>query len=215
MKEIWLIFTRHEEIGLVSAPALLGFLDWYQPDTIFLELPPSLFNAFYSLCNPRSNLESRAVIPYRAQHPTVNLVPVDIGLSEDFERDSNEFIKQLAAESHALRQLLDEMTCNEREQGFPYLNSEESSQRWAKFYVMVETIAATSVDPVLAERLESWISTHECRDQAMLHNIRQYCREHTFDRAVFLVGAAHSRSVIEKVTPPVSGDPDGIQWRLQ
>lgn len=214
MQTIWVVFTIHEEMGFASAPSLFNFLDWYQPDVIFLELPPSAFNAFYGLCNPRSNLESRAVIPYRQQRPTVKLVPVDLVVPENFERESKAFIERLAAESPDLCQLLDEKNSDERELGFPYLNSAESSQRWARIYAVMEATIYQLQDPELTEHFESWNRTHEHRDQVMLDNIRQYCREHTFDKAVFLVGAAHSRSIIEKVKPPDGGDPDGIQWHV-
>lgn len=215
MKNIWLVFTIHKELGFSNAPSLLKFLNEYQPDVIFLELPHHAFNGFYGLCNPRSNLESMAVRQYREKHPTVKLEPVDIAVAEDFERDKEELFERLAAESAELSHLLDEMTRDERERGLPYLNSEGCSQRWAKIYAVMETTVDILKDPALTECFESWTSTHEHRDQAMISNIRQYCRKHAFERGVFLVGAAHRRAIIEKSKSPDGDDPDDIKWSWQ
>lgn len=215
MKNIWLVFTIHKELGCSNAPSLLKFLNEYMPEVIFLELPHHAFNGFYGLCNPRSNLESMAVRQYREKHPTVKLEPVDIAVAEDFERDKEELFERLAAESAELCQLLDEKTRDERERGLSYLNSEECSQRWAKIYAVMATTLDILKDPALTKRFESWTSTHEHRDRAMISNIRQYCRNHAFERGVFLVGAAHRRAIIGQSKSPDGDDPDSIKWSWQ
>ena len=62
-------------------------------------------------------------------------------------------------------------------------------------------------DPRLFVIYESWKESNDLREKAMMENIRKYCEENTFDKGVFLVGAAHRQAVID-----LSREQSGIQW---
>ena len=44
-----------------------------------------------------------------------------------------------------------------------------------------------------------WNNIHNQREVEMLKNIHVYSTKHSFSNAVFLVGSAHSHSIIKKV----------------
>lgn len=215
MKNIFLVFTRHKECGYANASSLLEFLERYQPEVIFLELPRYAFNWYYGLFFTRTNLESTAVRQYRDKNPTVSLEPVDIPVPEDFERDKEELFETIAAVSPEFRKLLDENTRDECEKGLPYLNSDDCSQRWKEIYAVAKATLETLSVPALTTRFSVWTSTHERRDQAMMYNIRQYCRDHVFERGVLLVGAAHRQPIIDKAKAPAVSESEDIAWQWQ
>lgn len=126
--------------------------------------------------------------------------------------DDGEWFEWIADVNPKLRRLLDDNKRDQEERGFPYLNSDLCSQRWADIYAAMQDTVDTLKDPVLSERFESWNNTHECRDHAMISNIRQYCRERDLERGVFLVGAAHRRSIIEKLRKEDVDDSDHMEW---
>ena len=73
----------------------------------------------------------------------------------------------------------------------------------------MSTINWMNGDPRLVEIYESWKETNDRREKAMMENIQRYSRENTFDKGVFLVGAAHKRAIID-----LSREQSGIQWDL-
>jgi hypothetical protein len=86
-----------------------------------------------------------------------------------------------------------------RDFGFVYLNSEDCGELWARVYEdMVSAIKWMNDEPRPVEIYESWKKTNDLPENAMMENIQKYCKENTFDKGVFLVGAAHRRPVIEK-----------------
>lgn len=214
MTEIFLVFTTHKERGYANASSLLEFLTCYQPDVIFLELPRYAFDWYYGLFYTRSSLESIAVRQYREKYTHVKLEPVDLAVPENFERGKEELFEGIGAASSDFGRLIDENTRDEREQGFLYLNSERCSQRWAEIYAVGAATLQAIDNPELTERFQSWIDTHERRDQAMIENIRWYCRDHCFEKGVFLMGAAHRQSIIDKAKAQVENNPTDITWRV-
>jgi hypothetical protein len=45
-----------------------------------------------------------------------------------------------------------------------------------------------------------------------MENIQKYCKEHAFDKGVFLVGAAHRRAIIDIAREQTRLDSTTIQW---
>jgi hypothetical protein len=99
-----------------------------------------------------------------------------------------------------------------REYGFAYLNSERCGDLLSDAYKeMVSTIGRIG-DPRLVEIYESWKKTNEIREKAMIENIQKYCGENTFDKGVFLVGAAHRQAIIDIAREQTRVDSNRIEW---
>src|SRR5438046_10345775 len=82
MKRVSVVFTEHEENGLVNASGLLAILERITPEVIFLECPPAAFDNY--LNGTHAKLEPAAVNRYRAIH-SVELIPVELPTpDEDF-----------------------------------------------------------------------------------------------------------------------------------
>jgi hypothetical protein len=69
-------------------------------------------------------------------------------------------------------------------------------------------------DPRLRQIYDSWSETHDRRERAMLENINRYCGSRALSHGVFLVGAAHTRAVLQKVREQRGVGAPGVLWEL-
>jgi hypothetical protein len=213
MNCVSLVCTVHEEQGLANVSELRAILERIRPEVIFLEVPPAAFDDYYEICNQR-NLESNAVRQYRESHQ-VELVPVDLPTPErEFFEDHEYFCIRIRQTSPEYRQLISWDRVHVRAYGFAYLNSDHCGKLWSDVYKeMLSTIKRIG-DSRLVEIYESWKKTIDLREKEMMENIQKYCRENTFDRSVFLVGAAHRQRIIDKLREQSAIDSSRIQWNF-
>jgi hypothetical protein len=211
MNSVSVVCTVHEAQGLANASELLAILTQIQPEVIFLEVPLAAFDEYYESCS-RQNLESITVRRYRENH-LVELVPVDAPTPEkEFFENLQHLHLRIRDESPEYRQLLNRDSSHLRSQGFAYLNSEESSKVWSEVYSAIHRTIERIGDTRLVEIIEDWERTNELREKKMIGNIQEYCSGNTFDRSVFLLGAAHRQGIIDKSREQSETDSTRIQW---
>jgi hypothetical protein len=193
---ISLVGTVHAESGLANALELLAILERIQPEVIFLEIPSTALDHY--LAGIRDNVESIAVRRYRERHHVL-LVPVDRPEPQEvFFRDARYLFDMVERTSLGYRRVMDRNTHRASVGGFPYLNSDLCIQAWAEIYDEVQAAVEGLGDPRLREIEALWVQTNELRDRTMMRNIEDYCLRNTFEKGVFLVGAAHRESMIAK-----------------
>jgi hypothetical protein len=210
---ISLVGTVHAESGHANVAELQAILGRLQPDVIFAEIP-SADLADYLDCS-RGSLESTAVVRYRESR-SFNVVPVDLHRpSDEFFRNSREMFNKVERTSPDYRLLMDRHSLDTRVHGFPYLNSDRCAQAWADIYGEMLTTIKWIGDVQLRQFYDLWSETNDRRDTGMLENIDDYCVRHTLPHAVFLVGAAHRRSIIDKVRTQRGAGAPGVAWDLE
>jgi len=211
MKSISVVCTVHEERGLANVLELGAILDRIRPEVIFLELPPNAFDQFLNACT-KNNLESTAVRLYR-EGKSVELVPVDLPAPDErFFSDYEYLQKTIENNSHDSRRLLTWHRNYVFDYGFSYLNSEHCSDMWAKIYSDERATLQKLGDKNLTEISDLWRKTNDLREDGMMKNILLSCRTMSFERAAFLIGAAHRQSIIDK-SPQYAGDSqDRVNW---
>jgi hypothetical protein len=213
MKRVSLVGTVHEEMGLAGASALLGILEPIKPEVLFLEAPSEASGDY--LNDTGKELESAAVSRYREiRH--VDLVPVDLPIPDaelcQFLGDNAYLFKTIERRSPEYCRFVDEYSQEVREHGFAYLNSERCSTHWCKVREAARAAIEELAYPSLTELYELWIGTNERREKHMMKSIDDYCRKSTFSKGVFLVGAAHRQSLIDKSREQRGADSSTIQW---
>jgi hypothetical protein len=211
MSSITLINTVHAEAGLCTVDALHRALEILRPDVVFEEIPPASFDEIYTECT-RSTLESDTVKRYLKNHPLEH-IPVDDETPElsFFEKDQR-MHRAIEGRSREYRRTVDWQVQYKRTYGFPYLNSEYSINLNREFEDAInQTLEEIGNDKYLAHHKE-WNDVIEKRENTMLRNIYDYCRQHKFDRGVFFIGAAHRESFIEKIQAYEAIEPDTISW---
>lgn len=213
MNRVFVIGTVHADSGLANASALLSILERINPEVIFLEMPPAALADHFN--GKRSNLETTAASRYRASH-RVTLVPVDLPTpTPDFFTNNAELHRRVERTSRDYRRLMDRNSLATMEGGFPYLNSDLCSQSWAAIDAEVRATLEYIGNAQLHEFYDRWRGVNEDRDREMLKSIEDYCGRHVFDQAVFLVGAAHRGSMVEKARAGHRACLPTVQWDFE
>ena len=70
----------------------------------------------------------------------------------------------------------------------------------------MEDALKTIGDDKFFEIHRSWNEVNAKREDEMIRNINRYSAEHTYDKAVFLIGAGHRKSIIQKIEGHRGGD---------
>jgi len=210
MKRVSVVFTEHEESGLVKATGLLAILERIKPKVIFLECPPAAFDNYLS--DTHAKLESTAVNRYRANN-SVELVPVDLPTPPAaFFSNYRDLIERIARTGPEYDRFASWHRQYIGAYGFAYLNSAHCSDLFSKRHEAVLTAIARLADPKLAECYDLWNTTNKFRDAAMMTNIESHCRRASFSRAAFLVGAAHRQSIVDLSGGGPGTTSSTIQW---
>lgn len=201
----------HEESGWANVPALHAILEAIRPEVIFLEVPVGTLDEELQAVT-RRNLESRAVEMYQERHDA-KLVSVDLPTPKaEFFGDHEYLLKQVEDRSSQFRRLIDSYVSLKQKHGFYYLNSEHCSTHLSE--VDEETLATLDqIDDSKLDRIyKDWLEVVAQRDVEMIKNIYQYCADSEFSTGVFLVGAAHRRSIIDQSKEQASAWPFEVEW---
>lgn len=206
MKSLALICTVHIESGHANSAELYARLERFRPDVVFLEAPANDLGSFIRE-HGHSKLEVDPVRQYQSDSGAT-LVAVDLATPpEQFFRDYEAVVQQVKNASRNHRRLMTWHSNYIADYGFPYLNSEYNCNLLAQIKADFESTVAELADSKISAHLEAWNSTNALREHEMLKNISSHCAKHVFERAVFIVGSAHRRSLIEK-----SHTMQGVQW---
>jgi hypothetical protein len=203
MYNITLISTRHEEIGLCSSYELYKIIEGINPEVIFEEIPPSFFDQYYA-SKTRRNLETDTINNYLETHKIEHILvdSDDVPSVSFFEKHANmmgrvEGLTDINGFNY--RNLIDRNSEYIAMYGFRYLNSAHCVGYNDGICDAVENGLKTLNNDSLFQTYKSWNEVIEKREHEMLRNIYRYSREHSYDRAVFTLGAGHRRSIIEKM----------------
>lgn len=213
MFELTLICTQHAEKGACNFNQLYQIVERIQPDVIFEELPPSVFEDYY-VNKTRTNLETRTIIAYLEKYQ-IKHIPVDLEyeFSSNFFKQNGRLHRSVEHNSSDYRDLVD---CNSNytsQYGFRYLNSEYSIKNHAETYDAIEKTLEKLKDEKLFQIYKHWNEIIEKREQEMIRNINQYCHDFVFERGLFFIGAAHRRSIIEKIK--VQFEDSEVTWHYE
>jgi hypothetical protein len=212
MKRVSVVFTEHKENGLANASELVAILERIKPEVIFLECPPAALNDY--LKGAHAELEPPAVNRYRALHP-VDLVPVDLSTPEgDFFANFREVVERVARTGPEYDRIAGWHRQYVSAYGFAYLNSSYCSDLMSKHHEVILTAIAKLADHKLAESYNTWISTNKLRDTAMITSIENHCRQASFRRGTFLVGAGHRQSLIDLLGGEQGTTSSTVEWEF-
>lgn len=202
-----------------------------KPEVIFDELPPHHSNVFFSdlfdshcinnmLLNQRSPvlpLEVKSIKKYH-QNYDVKIVPVDIDIRERMSKYQQEILfmfstffknedyKMLDAESDAIV----------AQEGFQFLNSSKFLEIVEKKQLMEKKIIESEIekDRLLKMYIIFHAEQYDNRENAMLQNIYNYSKENQYNQAVFLIGAGHKRSIVQKIKEYQRFSEIKLNWTL-
>lgn len=208
MNNITFISTVHKEMGKCNADELCAILERVSPEIVFLEALENTYSnyekdLFSSFGVYHRKLEIKAIQKY-SHSSSFEYVPVlDNGLSDSFEKKYD-----LVCDNIQFKTMLDEFNSLASEQGFPFLNSAESIYRQEKMRALEDRLLPGNK---LNETADEDIDAYE---NSMMRNIYSYWRNNQFDKAVFLCGVAHRRSIIEKMESFNCKEKTDLNWEI-
>lgn len=231
MYNITLIATRHTEHGRCNPGELYKILEDINPEVIFDELPSNAFDMFFSdsfdlyfankiLLNqypPEVPLEVKCLKKY-AQNYKVKIFPVDIDVRRKIAKYQNEFFFMIRTffEYEDYKKLDDEKETLIAKEGFRYLNSD----RFLDFLERKEVLEKSIMESHIQKNrlLDIYKLFHaeqrDNRENAMLDNIYNYTKEDQYNQAVFLIGAEHRMSIMQKITEHEKLSEIKLNWTM-
>jgi len=198
MNTISLISTTHKEKGLANSENLCSILQHINPELVFIELPHNQHTDYFTNFTLRT-LESDALNIFR-EHNQVEIFLVDSEAPEaGIFKDIDFLFDNIHRNSQHLDSILEyihQFTC---QYGFPYLNSNKHNEHLTAQKEEEHKTVQRLNDSKLIALYEKWNNIHAQREIEMLNNIQEYSAKHSFVNAVFLVGSAHSHSIIKRI----------------
>jgi hypothetical protein len=197
MNTISLISTTHREKGLANSKNLYSILQNISPELIFIELPKDQYADYFTNFTLRT-LESDAINIFREQNQVEIVLVASVAPDASMFKEIDFLFDNIHNKSQHLDGILgyvNQFTC---QYGFPYLNSNKHFEHLAAQKEEEHKTVQGLNNLKLIELYEMWNNIHNQREVEMLKNIHLYSNEHSFNNAVFLVGSAHSHSIIKK-----------------
>lgn len=106
----------------------------------------------------------------------------------------------------------DQLKNNINEHGFRYLNSIYCSNCIEEIKQSFQGGLKVLNDECLIEIYHQWVEINDSRETVMLQKIYHYSKEHNYERAVFTLGAAHKKSIMQKIEQFQATEPIKLNW---
>jgi len=216
MYNITLIGTIHSENGKCNSEELYKILEYVNPEVIFDELPSYAFDLYYDdlfdmyqsnnifrkRLPPKLPLEVECIKKYK-QNYDVEIVPVDIDVRLRLSKYQNEisfmFLTFFKNQDYQKLDNIKEILI--AQEGFQYLNSDRFLSFIGKKEVMEKNIMESEIQKnrLLDIYKLFHAEQYDNREEAMLENIYNYSKINKYNQAVFLIGAEHKKSVMNKI----------------
>jgi len=215
MYNITIVFSMHIQIGNCNSKELYTIIEEVKPDVIFEEFDIDRTedeyykNGRYKYQNG-STLETFAVMNYLEKNKVV-YVPVD---TYDITYVPTDMYKKISTAGEKYDELFNRNILLSSEKGFQYINSIACCNLLEDIHSIEVDVVSKINDKKLLEDYRAWQLVTENRDNEMLKNVYTYCKNNTFNNAIFIIGAEHRKSILEKINDYNSKETIKINWKL-
>jgi hypothetical protein len=208
MHNITIICTVHSEIGKCNSRELDNIIEECKPEIIFEELSLAAYNQCYGIQN-RITLETSAIKIYLQNH-TVEHIPV---VGSELNKDLNSKL-EVMIKYEEYRDLMDILISLEEKYGFQFLNSDQCDELHEKIITFEKLILKDNGDIVLSRLIQLGNETIDNYENEIINNIYQYSSENKYNRALMFIGAAHRKSIRQKIQEYERADKLKLNWTL-
>lgn len=215
MYEIILIGTAHKERGICNSNELYQIIEQIGPEIIFEELSSDGFTAIYE--GSRSDtLETKTIKRYLQKHPLTHY-PVDLDGNEfvdtRFKNDINK-VFDIFDHNQEYRYLSSQHEKWSKRFGFPYLNSIQCIELLERRHSLEADILRMVNHRKLSHTYKDWLYIHDKREKEMINNIYSYSNQKNYNKALFLIGVEHRKSIIEKLPIFEKNNELALNWNF-
>lgn len=201
MFNVTVIFTRHKEEGNCNSRELLKIIKAIQPEIIFEEIEPSVYDQIY-IQQCRTTLESDTVKAYLKTNP-VEHIPVDTFDDPDGYHSGLDYLFDVVGKylnkSERLNRAFHQLVFHGSEGGFPFLNSDQNDVLMEALEKEENHILTEIADDKLHQMAQLRAEVNSKRDDVMIDNMYRYCEQKEFHAGILLIGAGHRRSIKRKL----------------
>ncbi len=208
MHNIIFISTIHEEIGKCNADELFHIIKKINPEVIFLEAVDETYSKYDNLLFStygvyHKKLELSAIQKYH-QVNSFEYIPVcENGLSDAFAQKN-----RIVCQNRDFQNLIEKSISLAETRGFKFLNSIESINLQEEMRKLESQILiGNDLDRIVKASIEAY-------ENPMIENIYSYCKNNQFDTAIFMCGAAHRKSIIEKINKFKTEEQLNLTWTI-
>jgi hypothetical protein len=211
MYNITILSSFHLERGRCNSNELYIIIEKIQPEIIFEELPYDIFEIIYAKGNSPESLEAITIKKYLEKNQ-IEHVPVDTYeinetcLFNEFDVISNKSIEY----AELMKQQLSMIIRN----GYSFLNSNDYDELLYKIHIVEETVLLEINDVWLSYHYKTDRELHEKRENEMLQNIYNYSKQYPYNKALFICGAEHRKSIMQKIQGYELKEKLKLNWRL-
>lgn len=211
MSTITLLSSFHLQRGKCNPSELYKIIEQIQPEIIFEELPYDVFNIVYADGFIPQSLEAFTIKHYLQKYQ-VKHFPVDT--YEFNEADMFSGYDIISQNSNEYDELFKQNLAMVTEHGYPYVNSADQSARLEQMRTIEQNVLAAINDEKLSWQYKLEREIFEKREHEMLQNIYGYSKQYPYQQALFICGAEHRKSIMEKI--PAKEEKEGLQlnWIL-
>jgi len=206
MYNITFICTVHKRNGKCNSRKLRKIIEEFNPEVIFEELSPAVYDECYGIKN-RPTLETRAIKKYLRKH-IIKHIPV-VGTELDIES----MLKIMEQEKNTdYQKLIANLTSSENKYGFQFLNSKQCEDLCEKMRMLERKILRDGDDVVWARIYQRNREAIETYENTIIKNIYAYSEENKYNNALMFIGAAHRRSIIQKIQEYQKNEKIELNW---
>jgi len=199
MCKITLIATVHKERGSCNSKELYKLIAQITPDVIFEELSHHDFTSIYRGLSS-DTLETNTIKLYLKKNP-ISHFPVDLDgneLPDKFHKKEIVEMFDILGHSHEYNELLSQQYILSKRIGFQYLNSDQYRELSERRITLEKIILKNINHEKWIQTYKIWLDVIEMRENEMIKNIYNYCDKNRYSNAIFLIGAEHRKSIMDK-----------------
>ncbi len=193
MYNITLICTTHTEIGNCNSRELYRIIEEIKPEIIFEELSLTAYNECYGVQN-RITLETSAIKMYLQKHKIEHIPVVGSELSDDLKDKFNFMIRY-----HDYRNLIDDLASMEEKYGFQFLISQQCEDLFENIKSIEKLNIKNSNDENLLRLYQLCDESIDKYENEIIKNVYSYSEENKYNIAIIFIGAAHRKSIMQKI----------------
>jgi DNA-binding protein Fis len=197
MHNITVICTTHKIIGKCTPDELYKIIQKINPEVIFEEIDFSRINDYYRNQYVKT-IETLVIVKY-LQNNNCEHIPVETYDIPDSYIKNEYFLKNIFANINIYNELHKKLFKGIDEKGFLFLNSNECSDIFEEINNYKENYLNNLNDENINNIYKTWLAIENNRENEMLKNIYDYSIKNNYNSALFITGARHRKSYINKI----------------
>jgi DNA-binding protein Fis len=213
MYNINLICTAHKMIGKCTPEELYKIIQKINPEIIFEEISFSRKNDYYRNQYVKT-IETFAIVNYLNNYNCEH-IPVETYDVPESYIENEDYINEIFVNNNKYKELNKKILDGIYEKGFFFLNSNECSDIFENISNYKENYIKNLNEININNIYKSWFLIENNRENEMLKNIYDYSIKNKFNSALFITGARHRKSFINKINEYENNNKIKLKWNFE